>query len=91
MSFRVISGFLITLPDTLLIKAVMENPEYIKLVRLAKDGNSVAFENLIEQNYLLVYKISYNWCRAKGDAEDIMQEVFVMPYLKDRSRIKSLC
>jgi RNA polymerase sigma-70 factor (ECF subfamily) len=55
----------------------MENPEYIKLVRLAKDGDSIAFENLVEQNYLLVYKISYNWCRAKEDAEDITQEVFV--------------
>ncbi len=55
----------------------MENPDYIKLVRLAKDGDSVAFENLVEQNYMLVYKISYNWCRAKEDAEDITQEVFV--------------
>ena len=55
----------------------MENPEYIKLVRLAKEGNSVAFENLVERHYLIVYKISYNWCRAKEDAEDITQEVFV--------------
>ncbi len=55
----------------------MENPEYNKLVRLTKEGDSVAFENLVEQNYLLVYKVSYNWCRAKEDAEDITQEVFV--------------
>ncbi|GAX59952.1 RNA polymerase sigma factor, sigma-70 family [Candidatus Scalindua japonica] len=55
----------------------MENPEYTELVKLAKDGDSTAFENLVEQNYLLVYKISYNWCRAKEDAEDITQEVFV--------------
>jgi len=55
----------------------MENPDYIKLVRLAKDGDSAAFENLVEHSYLLVYKISFNWCRAKEDAEDITQEVFV--------------
>lgn len=55
----------------------MENHEEIKLVRLAKDGDSVAFNNLVKQNYLLVYKISYNWCRVKEDAEDITQEVFV--------------
>ncbi len=55
----------------------MENPEHNRLVKLAKDGDSVAFENLVEQNYLLVYRISFAWCRAKEDAEDITQEVFV--------------
>jgi DNA-directed RNA polymerase specialized sigma24 family protein len=55
----------------------METPKYIKLVRLAKDGDSAAFENLVEHSYLPVYKISFNWCRAKEDAEDITQEVFV--------------
>ncbi len=55
----------------------MENSEYIELVKLAKDGDSVAFENLVDLHYLLVYKISYNWCKAKEDAEDITQEVFV--------------
>ena len=55
----------------------MENLEDIELVKLAKDGDSIAFENLVERNYLLVYKISYKWCRAKDDAEDITQEVFL--------------
>ncbi len=55
----------------------MENLEDIELVKLAKDGNSVAFENLVERNYMLVYKISYKWCRTKDDAEDITQEVFM--------------
>ncbi len=55
----------------------MENPEFIKLVRLANNGDPDAFENLVEQNYPLVFKVSYNWCRVKEDAEDITQEVFV--------------
>jgi RNA polymerase sigma-70 factor (ECF subfamily) len=55
----------------------MENLEDIELVKLAKDGNSVAFENLVERSYMLVYKVSYKWCRTKEDAEDITQEVFV--------------
>lgn len=55
----------------------MENLEDIELVRLAKDGDSVAFENLAERNYTLVYKISYKWCGTKEDAEDITQEVFI--------------
>ena len=55
----------------------MENLEDIELVKLAKCGDPVAFENLVERNYMLVYKISYKWCRTKEDAEDITQEVFV--------------
>ncbi len=55
----------------------MVNLEDIELVRLAKDGDSAAFENLVERNYLLVYKISYKWCRSKEDAEDITQNVFM--------------
>jgi len=55
----------------------MENPEDIELVRLAKEGDSAAFENLAKRNYMLVYKISYKWCGVKEDAEDITQEVFM--------------
>lgn len=55
----------------------MENLEDIELVRLVKGGDSVAFENLVERNYMLVYKISYKWCGVKEDAEDIAQEVFI--------------
>ncbi|MHC4267518.1 MAG: RNA polymerase sigma factor [Planctomycetota bacterium] len=55
----------------------MENPDYTELVKLAKGGDSVAFENLVERSYMLVYKVSYKWCRTKEDAEDITQEVFV--------------
>ncbi len=55
----------------------MQIPDYSELVRLAKGGDSVAFENLVEQSYMLVFKVSYKWCRTKEDAEDITQEVFV--------------
>ena len=55
----------------------MENSEYIELVKLAKDGDSVAFENLVEQHYLLVYKISYNWCKQKKMLKILRKRFFV--------------
>ncbi|MCP5002358.1 MAG: RNA polymerase sigma factor [Planctomycetes bacterium] len=55
----------------------MENLKDSELVTLAKDGDPVAFENLVERNYMLVYTISYKWCGTKEDAEDITQEVFM--------------
>ncbi len=55
----------------------MDILEDIELVRLAKDGDSVAFENLVERNYTLIYKISYKWCGTREDAEDITQEIFM--------------
>ena len=55
----------------------MDSPTDIELVDLAVAGDAAAFERLVDQNYLLVYKVSYKWCGVKEDAEDIAQEVFV--------------
>ncbi len=55
----------------------MENQDDIELVVLAKQGDSVAFEKLVERNYIFVYKVSYKWCGVKEDAEDITQDVFM--------------
>ncbi|MDR4497772.1 MAG: RNA polymerase sigma factor [Candidatus Scalindua sp.] len=55
----------------------MENLKELELIKLARDGDAVAFEILVERSYLLVYKISYKWCGTKEDAEDITQEVFM--------------
>ncbi|MGR3173921.1 MAG: RNA polymerase sigma factor [Candidatus Scalindua sp.] len=46
-------------------------------VRLAREGDSAAFEELVERNYMYVYKISYKWTGIKEDAEDITQDVFM--------------
>ncbi len=55
----------------------MENLENIELINRAKEGDSTAFETLVNQNYMFVYKISYRWIGVKEDAEDITQDVFV--------------
>jgi len=55
----------------------MENTVNYELVRRAQNGCSASFEQLVEQQYLLVYKISYKWSGSKEDAEDITQEVFL--------------
>lgn len=55
----------------------MENLENIELIRQAKDGDAPAFETLVNQNYMFVYKIAFKWCGIKEDAEDIAQDVFV--------------
>lgn len=55
----------------------MQNQEDTELVKLAREGDSSAFEELVEHNYMFVYKISYKWCGIKADAEDITQDVFM--------------
>ncbi len=55
----------------------MEDQEDTELVILAREGNSAAYENLVERNYMYVYKISFKWCGLKEDAEDITQDVFM--------------
>ena len=55
----------------------MENTVNYELIRRAQEGCSASFEELVEQQYLLVYKISYKWIGSKEDAEDITQEVFL--------------
>ncbi|MBI1274665.1 sigma-70 family RNA polymerase sigma factor [bacterium] len=51
---------------------VMDNEH---LVRLAAAGDAKAFARLIEENYMLIYKVAYKWCGRRDDAQDIAQEV----------------
>lgn len=46
-------------------------------VKLAKQGDAVAFESLVQKHYLFVYKVAFKYCRQKEDAEDITQDVFL--------------
>jgi RNA polymerase sigma-70 factor, ECF subfamily len=47
-----------------------------ELAALAARGNRAAFEELVKNNYMLVYRVSYKYSGLKEDAEDITQEVF---------------
>jgi len=55
----------------------MEHPSDIELVDRALNGDSTAFEHLVERHYTTVYRTAYRWCRVREDAEDIAQDVFV--------------
>lgn len=55
----------------------MKSTADIELVRRAADGDTEAFETLVNRHYTLVYRVAYKWCGLKENAEDITQEVFV--------------
>ncbi|MFQ5655877.1 MAG: RNA polymerase sigma factor [Planctomycetota bacterium] len=68
-----------------------EQPEirdHIELARAAREGDRGAFEALIERTHRLVYKIAWQKANHAGDAEDIVQDVFLhawrsIPRLRD--------
>jgi len=47
------------------------------LIKQAAAGDAEAFARLIEEHYMLIYKIAYKWCGRREDAEDIAQEVCI--------------
>ena len=52
-----------------------DEPDDETLIMLANNGDRLAFANLIERHYDLIFKIAYQWCANQNDAEDITQEV----------------
>ncbi|TKC08975.1 RNA polymerase sigma factor [Pedobacter frigoris] len=48
-----------------------------ELVALLKQGNTVAFAEIFERYYPLLYSHAYNKLRSREDAMDIVQDVFV--------------
>ena len=55
----------------------MEHLSDITLVDRACNGDSAAFERLLQRYYTTVYRTAFRWCGIREDAEDIAQEVFV--------------
>lgn len=55
----------------------MEQPTDLELIDKARQGDPVAFSALANRHYLTVYRYAFKWVRAKEDAEDITQEVFI--------------
>lgn len=47
------------------------------LIRQAAAGDAEAFARLVEEHYMLIYKVAYKWCGRREDAEDIAQDVCV--------------
>lgn len=64
------------------------------LVRLAQSGDAPAFERLVTEHYLFIYKTAFRWIGNKSDAEDVTQTVCLrlpdaLPGFNGRSKFKS--
>lgn len=53
----------------------MESKGDIGLIERARQGDAGAFERLLEDNYMLIYRAAYRFTGAREDAEDVAQEV----------------
>ncbi len=64
------------------------------LVTRARDGNRIAFDQLIKTFQADIYRMVYYRTRSAIDAEDLTQEIFIKAYknlsgLKDESRFRA--
>ena len=55
----------------------MQKASEEELVARAKKGDRDAFEHLVRQYYLPIYRFAYKWCAHQSDAEDIAQDVVI--------------
>ena len=46
-----------------------------ELIGLAREGDRLAFDALVERHYEFVYRVAWRWCGSRADAEDVAQEV----------------
>lgn len=53
-----------------------EQPD-MALVRAAQRGDRAAFARLVEQHYKLMFRVAWQWCGRREDAEDIAQEAAI--------------
>ncbi len=49
----------------------------LALVQRAKDGDRLAFSQLVEKHYDFIFRTACKWTGKKSDAEDIAQEVCI--------------
>lgn len=48
-----------------------------ELVPEAQAGNRQAFESLLERHYGMMFRVAWQWCGVREDAEDIAQEASI--------------
>ncbi len=65
-----------------------------QLVEQAREGNRLAFDQLIDRYQGDIYRMIYYRIRARMDAEDLTQDVFIRAYrsisrLRERARFRS--
>jgi RNA polymerase sigma-70 factor, ECF subfamily len=59
-----------------------ETSDDVELVRLARGGDADAFGTLLERNRRAVYRAAYAALGSPSDADDVVQEAFVIAYRK---------
>jgi RNA polymerase sigma-70 factor (ECF subfamily) len=52
-------------------------PSEAGLVARSRDGDALAFGQLIERRYEFIFRLAWRWCGDRTNAEDIAQEVCV--------------
>lgn len=55
----------------------MTEPDDHMLAKEAQAGNRRSFAMLVERHYRLMFKIAWQWCGVREDAEDIAQEASI--------------
>ena len=55
----------------------MNNSDTDQLIERARQGDARAFERLLDEHYLMMYKIACQWCGNRHDAEDITQNACI--------------
>ena len=58
------------------------NPEQTMWLTQAKNGNSLAFNHIVEKYQHSIYNLCYRMLQNADDAEDATQEVFTRAYFK---------
>jgi len=71
-----------------------DDPQLAELAKQARDGNRLAFEQLIDRYQGDIHRMIYYRIRARMDAEDLAQDVFVRAYrsisrLREPERFRS--
>jgi RNA polymerase sigma factor (sigma-70 family) len=52
----------------------------LSLIRLAQEGDTLAFRSLFEENKQQVFSIAFHYLKNAEDAEDVLQETFIKAY-----------
>ncbi|MDE1152503.1 MAG: RNA polymerase sigma factor [Micavibrio sp.] len=55
----------------------MIKPDTEELISKAQGGDRQAFARLLEEHYGLMFKVAWQWCGVREDAEDIAQEASI--------------
>jgi RNA polymerase sigma-70 factor (ECF subfamily) len=56
---------------------LMEEKTDHELIRSAQQGDRLSFSHLVERHYTFMFKVAWQWCGVREDAEDIAQNAAI--------------